>query len=226
MGHEIEAVAREQGDTIVGIFDIDKLADVASLRKADVCIEFSTPDAVVRNIQTAIDAGVDIVVGTTGWYDRLGEIRDRVRNSALLYSANFSLGVNIYFRIVARAAELMQSAPAYDLYVHESHHRQKADSPSGTALRLADILLERIDRKKTILRDRSDGRIDPAALHVTSTRVGTVPGAHTVAFDSEADQIEITHIAKNRRGFALGALRAAHWVRGKKGVFTMDDVEL
>jgi 4-hydroxy-tetrahydrodipicolinate reductase len=120
----------------------------------------------------------------------------------------------------------MQSAAAYDPYVHESHHRQKADSPSGTALRLAEILLQRIDRKKTILRDRSEGKIDPAALHVTSTRVGTVPGTHTVAFDSEADQIEIIHTAKNRRGFALGALRAAHWVHGKKGVFTMDDVEL
>jgi 4-hydroxy-tetrahydrodipicolinate reductase len=226
MGHEIEAVAREQGDTIVDTFDIDRLADAASLKKADVCIEFSTPDAAVRNILTAIEAGVDIVVGTTGWYNRIDEIRGRALNSAVLYSANFSLGVNIYFRIVARAAELMQSAAAYDPYVHESHHRQKADSPSGTALRLAEILLQRIDRKKTILRDRSEGKIDPAALHVTSTRVGTVPGTHTVAFDSEADQIEIIHTAKNRRGFALGALRAAHWVHGKKGVFTMDDVEL
>jgi 4-hydroxy-tetrahydrodipicolinate reductase len=226
MGHEIEKVAREQGDQIVEIFDIDRLADPASLRKADVCIEFSTPDAAVRNIETAIEARVDIVVGTTGWYGRLGELRDRVRNSALLYSANFSLGVNIYFRIVARAAELMQSAAEYDPYVHEWHHRQKADSPSGTALRIADILLERIDRKKSIQPDRSAGKIDPAALHVTSTRVGTVPGTHTVAFDSEADQIEITHVAKSRRGFALGALRAAHWVHGKKGVFTMDDVEL
>jgi 4-hydroxy-tetrahydrodipicolinate reductase len=226
MGHEIEAAARERGDAIVEIYDIDRLADAASLKKADVCIEFSTPDAAVRNIQTAIEAGVDIVVGTTGWYNRLGEIRERVRDSAVLYSANFSLGVNIYFRIVARAAELMQSATDYDLYVHELHHRMKADSPSGTALRLADILLERIDRKKTIQRDRSEGKIDPSALHVTSTRIGTVPGTHTVTFDSEADQIEITHVAKNRRGFALGALRAAHWVHGRKGLFTMDDVEL
>ncbi|HEX4999045.1 MAG TPA: 4-hydroxy-tetrahydrodipicolinate reductase [Terriglobia bacterium] len=226
MGHEIEAVAKEQGDTIVEIFDIDRTADAASLKRADVCIEFSAPDAAVRNILTAVDAGVDIVVGTTGWYAHLDEIRGRVRNSALLYSANFSLGVNLYFRIVARAAELMNNATDYDAYVHEWHHRQKADSPSGTALRLAEILLNRIDRKKSILRDRSDGKIDPASLHVTSTRVGTVPGTHTVAFDSDADQIEITHIARNRRGFALGALRAAHWAHGRKGVFTMDDVEL
>ena len=226
MGREIEAAARDTGDTIVEIFDIDRLADAASLAKADVCIEFSTPDSAVRNILTAIEAKTDIVVGTTGWYDRLDDIRGKTSNSAVLHSANFSLGVNIYFRIVARAAELMNSAAAYDAYVHEFHHRQKADSPSGTALKLADILLDRIDRKKSILGDASHGRIDPAALHVSSTRVGTVPGTHTVGFDSEADQIEITHTAKNRRGFALGALRAAHWVHGRKGLFTMDDVEL
>jgi 4-hydroxy-tetrahydrodipicolinate reductase len=226
MGREIEAAALETGDTVVEIFDIDRPADAASLAKADVCIEFSTPDAAVGNIRTALEAGTDIVVGTTGWYAQLDAVRAKAENSAVLYSANFSLGVNIYFRIVARAAELMRSAAAYDPYVHEFHHRQKADSPSGTALKLADILLERIDRKKSILRDASHGKMDPAALHVSSTRVGTVAGTHTVGFDSEADGIEITHVAKNRRGFALGALHAAHWVHGRKGLFTMDDVEL
>jgi len=226
MGKEIESAAIAAGDTIVQKFDIDRPADVASLADADVCIEFSTPDTVVGNIQLALKAQKDIVVGTTGWYGRLPELKKLVVQSGLLYSANFSVGVNMYFRIVAAAAELMRNAPDYDPYVHELHHRQKADSPSGTALRLADILLKRVERKKTIATHRMDGKIAPDALHVTSTRVGTFAGTHTVGFDSEADLIEITHTARSRKGFALGALRAAHWLHGRKGVYTMDDVDL
>ena len=187
MGKEIEAAALAAGDTIVQKFDVDRPADVASLSDADVCIEFSTPETVVENIQLALKAQKDIVVGTTGWYDRLPELKALVAHSGLLYSANFSVGVNMYFRIVAAAAELMRNAKDYDPYIHELHHRQKADSPSGTALRLADILLKRIDRKKSIATQRMDGKIAPDALHVTSTRVGTFAGTHTVGFDSEAD---------------------------------------
>lgn len=226
MGREIEAVALEQGDTIVQKFDIDRPASAAALADADVCIEFSTPDTVLANIQLAVQAKKDIVVGTTGWYDWLPEVRKTVTDSGLLYSPNFSIGVNMYFRIVAAAAELMHNAPAYDSYVHEMHHRNKADSPSGTALRLAEILLARIDRKKKVVTHRVDGKINPEELHVSSTRVGTFAGTHTVAFDSESDLIELTHTARSRRGFALGAVRAAHWLHGKKGVYTMDDVEL
>jgi len=226
MGREIEAAARERGDAIAEIFDIDRLPDVDSIREVDVCIEFSTPQSVIDNIRVALAARKDIVVGTTGWYDRLPEIVAGVAESGLIYSSNFSLGVNIYVRIVAAAAALMGDAAGYVPFVHELHHRQKADSPSGTALRLAEILMNRIERKAIVSTDRADGRISPNALHVTSTRVGTAAGTHTVGFDSEADLIELTHVAKNRRGFALGALRAAHWIRGKKGVYTMDDVEL
>jgi 4-hydroxy-tetrahydrodipicolinate reductase len=226
MGKEIEAAAIASGDTIVQKFDIDRPADVASLADAEVCIEFSTPDTVVGNIQLALKAQKDIVVGTTGWYDRLPELKKSVANSGLLYSANFSVGVNLYFRMVAAAADLMRNVPDYDLYVHELHHRQKADSPSGTALRLAEILVNRVDRKKRIATHRMDGKIAPEELHVSSTRVGTFAGTHTVGFDSEADLIEITHTAKSRKGFALGALRAAHWLHGRKGVYTMDDVDL
>ena len=226
MGHEIEAVAREQGETIVRTFDIDSPATPASLNDVDMCIEFSTPHTVLDNIRVALEAGKDIVVGTTGWYDRLPEIRKAVTDTGLLYSPNFSIGVNMTFRIVAAAAELMRNASEYDPYVHELHHRQKADSPSGTALRLAEILLARIDRKKSMETARVDGKIRPEVLHVSSTRVGTLAGTHTVGFDSEADLIEITHVAKTRRGFALGAVRAAQWLKGRKGVYTMDDVEL
>jgi 4-hydroxy-tetrahydrodipicolinate reductase len=226
MGKEIESAALAAGDTIVQKFDIDRPADVASLSDADVCIEFSTPETVVGNIQLALKAQKDIVVGTTGWYDRLPELKKLAVHSGLLYSANFSVGVNMYFRIVAAASELMRNAQDYDAYIHEVHHRQKADSPSGTALRLADIVLKRIDRKKSIATQRMDGKIAPDVLHVTSTRVGTFAGTHTVGFDSDADLIEITHTARSRKGFALGALRAAHWLHGRKGVFTMDDVDL
>jgi 4-hydroxy-tetrahydrodipicolinate reductase len=226
MGREIEAAAKEQGDEIVEVFEIYRPVDVVSLANVDVCIDFSMPESAVDNILIALEARKDIVVGTTGWYDRLPEIKSRVHESGLLYSANFSLGVNMFFRIVRRAAELMNNAPEYDAYVHEIHHRQKVDSPSGTALKLADILVSQLDRKKTVRGDAVHEQIDPAALHVSSTRTGTFAGTHTVGFDSEADRIELTHVAKSRRGFALGAVRAAHWICGRKGVFTMDDVEL
>jgi 4-hydroxy-tetrahydrodipicolinate reductase len=226
MGREIEAVAREQGETVIGAFDIDSPATPQALAGADVCIEFSTPQTALDNIRIALEAGKDIVVGTTGWYDRLPEIRNLVKDSGLLYSPNFSIGVNITYRILAAAAELMNKVPEYDPYIHELHHRQKADSPSGTALRMAAILLDRIERKKSLASGPVEGKIAAEALHVSSTRAGFFAGTHTAGFDSEADRIEITHVAKTRRGFALGAVRAAQWLRGRKGVYTMDDVEL
>jgi 4-hydroxy-tetrahydrodipicolinate reductase len=228
MGKTIEGIALAQGHTIAGAFDIDRPASVESLADADVCIEFSTPATAVQNIRTAIAARKDIVVGTTGWYDHLPEMREAMGTpqSGMLYSANFSIGVNIYFRIVSAAAELMRNYDDYDPYIHEIHHRQKADSPSGTALRLAEIVMSRIGRKNEIATGRMDERISEHTLHVTSTRTGSCAGTHTVGFDSEADLIELTHIARNRKGFALGALRAAQWLHGRKGIFTMDDVEL
>jgi 4-hydroxy-tetrahydrodipicolinate reductase len=226
MGHEIEAVAREQGETIARTFDIGNPVDAASLADVDVCIEFSTPETVLENIRVALQAKKDIVVGTTGWYAALPEIRPLAKDSGLLYSPNFSLGVNMLFRLTAAAAEMMNNSTTYDPYIHEWHHRQKVDSPSGTALKLAEILLAKIERKKRIETARVDGKIAPEVLHVSSTRVGAVPGTHIVGFESDADSIEIKHVAKSRRGFALGALRAAKWLKGRKGVYTMDDVTL
>jgi 4-hydroxy-tetrahydrodipicolinate reductase len=226
MGHEIEAVAREQGETIAQVFDIDRTVDAGALADVDVCIDFSTPDAVLSNIRAAIQAKRDIVVGTTGWYDHLPELKNEVKDCGLLYSANFSLGMHYFFRIVRYCGQLMNRAPDYDPYVHEIHHRQKLDSPSGTALRLAQILLDTIDRKRDILSKTPEGKIAPEMLHVTATRAGVVAGTHTIGFDSDADLIELRHVAKTRRGFALGALAAARWLRGRKGIFTMDDVDL
>jgi 4-hydroxy-tetrahydrodipicolinate reductase len=226
MGREIESIARQQGETIAQVFEIGNVVRPESLGDVDVCIDFSMPDAVLSNIRAAVAARRDIVVGTTGWYQHLPELKNEVKESGLLYSANFSLGMNYFFRLVRRAGELMNGAAEYDPYVHEVHHRQKLDSPSGTALRLARILMETIDRKKEILTQPSVGQIGPEMLHVTSTRAGVVAGTHTVAFDSEADFIELKHVAKTRQGFALGALAAARWLHGRKGIYTMDDVEL
>ena len=226
MGREIDAVAREQGETVARVFEIDNPVRPQDLADVDVCIDFSIPDSVLSNVRSAVEARTDIVVGTTGWDQHLPEIRSMVRESGLLYSSNFSLGMNIFFRIAARAAELMRNSTEYDPYITEIHHRQKTDSPSGTALSLGRILLDRIDRKKGILSKPPEGKIPPDMLHIASVRAGTVTGEHTVGFDSEADVIELCHRAKNRRGFALGALTAARWLRGRKGVYTMDDVEL
>jgi 4-hydroxy-tetrahydrodipicolinate reductase len=226
MGREIESIARAQGETVACTFDIGDEVTVEALADVDICIEFSTPDSVLSNIRTAVAARRDIVVGTTGWHQHLPELKSVVKDSGLLYSANFSLGMNYFFRIVRRAAELMNRTPEYDPYVHEIHHRQKVDSPSGTALRLGQILLDSIDRKKEILGKPLEGKIGPEMLHISSTRAGVVAGTHTVGFDSEADLIELTHVAKTRRGFALGALAAARWLRGRKGIYTMDDVDL
>src|SRR4029453_2294763 len=135
-------------------------------------------------------------------------------------------GVNRVFRRAPAAAEMMNNDPAYDAYIHEWHHRQKADSPSGTALKLAEIVLKRLERKKKIEPARVDGKIHPASLDVSSTRVGTVAGTHIVGFESDADSIEIKHVAKTRQGFALGDVRAAQWLKGRKGIYTMDDVQL
>lgn len=226
MGREIDAAAREQGETIAKVFEIDNPVRPHDLTDVDICIDFSTPASVLSNIKSAVEARKDIVVGTTGWDTYLAEVRSIVKDSGLVYSSNFSLGMNIFFRIAAHAAELMRNSSEYDPYIEEIHHRQKADSPSGTALSLGRILLARIDRKKGILARPSEGKIPPDMLHISSIRAGTVTGTHTVGFDSEADLIELRHTAKNRRGFALGALTAARWLRGRKGVYTMDDVEL
>jgi len=226
MGREIDSIAREQGDVVARIFDSRQSVRPEALADVDICIEFSTPDAVLQNIRAAIEARRDIIVGTTGWAQHLPEIKNAVTESGLLHSSNFSLGMNVFFRVVKHSAELMNRRTEYDPYVQEIHHREKVDSPSGTALTLARILVEGIDRKKQILGKPPEGKISPDMLHVSSTRAGLFSGTHTVGFDSEADLIELRHVAKSRRGFALGALTAARWLRGRKGVYTMDDVEL
>lgn len=226
MGKEVDRVAQERGHTIVSRLDISDEISEATLKGAECCIEFSMPESVFRNIERIASCGRNIVVGTTGWYNRLEEIRALVEKKkiGLLYAANFSVGVNLFFAIVRSAARLLNPIEGYDVAVHETHHRNKADSPSGTALTIGKIILEEFSRKKSIFTETSHQTISPEHLHIVSTRLGTFPGIHEIAFDSALDTIELKHTMKNRSGFAFGAVLAAEWLAGRKGMFTFNDV--
>jgi 4-hydroxy-tetrahydrodipicolinate reductase len=223
MGKEVEHQARQRGHDISAIFDIhDHFSIDSDLNGAQAIISFVLADAVLNNVKTAAQCGVPIVEGTTGWYEQLDQL-EGIKNLSIIYSPNFSIGVYQFSRLVSYAAQLIGPLSDYDCYVQEFHHTGKADSPSGTAKSLAARLLEHLPNKDRTLFDTSHGMMDPTALHVTSTRVGRVPGTHEIGFDSPADEIVLKHIAHGREGFAIGAVRAAEWIAGKSGIFTMDD---
>jgi 4-hydroxy-tetrahydrodipicolinate reductase len=231
MGKEIETVAKLRNIGIEQIFTIENnLRGMAitrqSLKNVDVCVDFSTPAAVVHNIEIVAECGKNIVIGTTGWYDKLDDVKKsaKANNIGLLYSPNFSLGMNIFFQIVSSASHLLDKFDAYDVAIQETHHRHKVDSPSGTAMSLAQIVLQNVRRKKEMFHEAVHSGIRNEQLHITSTRMGETVGIHNVMFDSDADSITLTHSAKNRSGYALGALIAAEWLKDKKGVYTMKDV--
>ncbi|MBN1561544.1 4-hydroxy-tetrahydrodipicolinate reductase [candidate division KSB1 bacterium] len=223
MGNEVERQARARGHDISAIFDInDDFSPCSNLHGAQAIISFVVADAVLENVKTAAQLGVPVVEGTTGWYDQLPLLR-QIKNVSIIYSPNFSIGVYMFSKLAGYAARLLAPMSEYDCYVHEWHHAGKADSPSGTAKKLAGILLENLPNKDKVFYETSHGVIDPRALHVTSTRVGRMPGTHAIGFDSEADEILLKHVAHGRDGFASGAVRAAEWIAGKSGIFTMDD---
>lgn len=233
MGQLIRSEALSRGIEVTAVIDpVSSLPEVTSktitarsVQDADVIIDFSVPSAAVDNIYAALEAGRDIVVGTTGWYDRLEEVSEAVGDRiGLLWSGNFSLGVNLFFSLVKYASEVFDRFEEYDCLVHEYHHNQKADSPSGTAEMLGKMIVDRLGRKSRIETEAMHSRIDSEALHVSSTRGGFIPGTHTVQFDSMVDTIELTHRARNREGFASGAVRAAAWIAGRQGVYTIDDM--
>ena len=245
MGHMLKDVSLSHGHSVVITCDSiakdadfissdsEKIAQAVKNSGAEGIIEFSHPSAVLNNLNALIPTGIPLVVGTTGWHDKISSITKLVEsaNSSLLYSSNFSIGVNLFYKIVEEAAAIMNSFDEYDVASWELHHNQKADSPSGTALEIANRVLKNIDRKTTIVTDSFKRKPEPQEFHVASVRLGSVPGTHTVAFDSSADTIELTHTARNRGGFALGAVRALEWLVSpnkdnalKKGVFTMNDV--
>ncbi|MFQ5676172.1 MAG: 4-hydroxy-tetrahydrodipicolinate reductase [bacterium] len=227
MGQEIARLAEEQGHKIVATFDVENLlTDSTNVDSVDVFVEFTEPGAVIQNLKTVARRQRPLVIGTTGWLEHLPQVEQIVRDMQIgvIYAANFSIGMNLFFKIIENASFLFDKFAEYDPFIHEIHHKFKVDSPSGTALTLGKILLDNMKRKTEMQPRTSEGQISPTQLHVTSTRVGNVPGTHLVGFESEADSIELQHTARNRSGFALGALYAAEWIIGKKGLFTMDDL--
>ena len=230
MGQAVEAVAAERGHAVAARFDraapLLDARDDGALNGADVVVDFSVPEVALDHIHRYAAWGADAVVGTTGWADDLGRVRAWVEEggAGLLWAPNFSLGLALVERALRGLLPLLDRLDDYDLAVHEAHHTGKLDSPSGTALRLADVLLGGVARKTRVETETQHGAIDPAALHVTSQRLGSVLGEHTVTLDSPVDTIEVVHRAKGRRAFAVGAVRAAEWVRGRRGLFTLEDM--
>jgi 4-hydroxy-tetrahydrodipicolinate reductase len=226
MGKEIDRLATEKGIAVLYKLTSQSTLTDNEVQRVDVAVHFARPDAVARDVRRWAALKRNMVIGTTGWQQDLSTVKSIVEQSriGLVHASNFSIGVHIFYRLVRESAQLMNRFAEYDVFVHEAHHRDKIDSPSGTALSAAKILLEHIQRKKTILSDPPQGKIKPDQLQISSTRAGTIVGTHAVTFDSQADMIELKHTAKNRTGFALGALLAAEWVQGKQGMFTMEDV--
>lgn len=225
MGQAIEAIALERGHEIVLKIDISNRQDFTkeNLQKADVAIEFTSPHSAVENILQCIENDTPLVCGSTGWLSQLPEIETalRVNDGAFLYASNFSLGVNIFFEVNKLLAKLMTGQTAYDVQMTEVHHTQKKDAPSGTAITLAEQILAVDYYKKQWVNQPTGNRKD---LYIESLRSDPAPGTHTVTWTSAIDDIEIKHTAHSRTGFALGAVLAAEFLAGKKGIFTMKDV--
>jgi 4-hydroxy-tetrahydrodipicolinate reductase len=224
MGHEVEKIAKEQGYSIGLIIDNEKewIQQSEQLTDCDVAIEFSIPSVTIENMHRCFKVGIPIVVGTTGWHDQLQQMTDLCikNNSALFYASNFSIGVNIFFDINRRLASLLENYSMYSPSLVEIHHTQKLDTPSGTAITLAQEIIAANSRFNSF----TSGVALPGEIPVHSIREGNVTGTHTAIWNSEIDQITITHEARNRRGFALGAVMAAAWIKDRKGVFTMKDL--
>ncbi len=209
MGKRISELATEKGHTIVSVSSSENPANTIDLSSADVAIDFSTPSTAFENISHAINSGIPVISGTTAWLDKLQEAKDlcNKNNGAFLYASNFSLGVNLFFQLNKKLAQLIKNHD-YESRIHEVHHTQKLDSPSGTAITLGEQM-EKITNTSPI---------------ITADRIDDVPGTHIINYTSEVDEIELKHTAKNRDGFAMGAIIAAEWIIDKKGVFSMKDV--
>lgn len=240
MGREIEQILKERGHETALIIDTDNAAelDAAHLAEIDVAIEFTTPQTAYDNIRTCLEAGTAVVSGTTGWTDRLPELQAlcRERGGAMFYASNYCLGVNLLFRLNRELAAMVERLhAAYDVRIEETHHTQKKDAPSGTAITLAEGILGNLTAKRTWVnyapgiecaanRTEDPAAAAPEQLVISSVREGTVPGTHTVSYESEDDVLELRHTIKNRRTLALGAVVAAEFLCGRKGVFGMEDL--
>jgi len=225
MGKAIEKIALLNSHQISLIIDNedDWKSNMHKISDADVAIDFSLPQTVVKNIYRFFDANIPVVVGTTGWLGSIDEVKKTCveRNQSLFFTPNFSIGVNILFALNKKLAEIMQDFQQYDVSIEETHHKQKFDSPSGTAILLANDILQKLDRKDKWVNESSSFN---NYLEIKSFREDNISGIHNVLYTSETDTIEIKHTAKNRDGFAIGALMAAEWIQNKKGMFTMNDM--
>ena len=225
MGKEIEQIAISRGHAIVLKVDITNANSysIDELKKADVAIEFSTPESVINNIDKCFEANVPVIVGTTGWLKHLDEVKQKCsdKKQTLFYTSNYSIGVNLFFKVNEYLAKLMNAYPDYNVSMEEIHHVHKLDSPSGTAISLANQVIENNSTKQKWVNQTTDNKNE---LGIISKRIDEVPGTHTVTYSSAVDEISMTHIAHSRKGFALGAVIAAEWVKGKKGIFGMNDL--
>jgi len=225
MGKTIERIALERGHKIVSVIDVDNLDDFdsAAFKSADVAIEFTVPQVALSNYRRAFASGVAVVSGTTGWLEELPILRKEIEDGGktLFWSSNFSIGVNIFMALNKHLAAIMNQFPNYNVEMTEVHHTQKLDAPSGTAITLAEGIFENLDRKLAWVKETET---KPTEMAIKSIREGQVPGIHTIRYESEVDSIEITHDAKSREGFALGAVVAAEFTAGKKGFLGMQDL--
>jgi 4-hydroxy-tetrahydrodipicolinate reductase len=224
MGKEIEKIALTRGHRIALIIDKDNATDLdhRNLKNVDVAIEFSTPDTALENFKKCFASSVPVVSGTTGWLNNMEFVAKECENGqGFFYASNFSLGVNVFFEINKRLAQLMQNQPDYTISMEEIHHTQKLDSPSGTAISLANDIISEIETAKCWSEAQTN---DPSCIHIEAKRITDTPGTHTVKYSSQIDDIEIMHKAHNRRGFALGAVLAAEFMANKKGFYGMKDL--
>ena len=225
MGKEIERIAIDRGHQIVSKIDIENPDDLNSLtnKEVDVAIEFSNPVSAFSNIMKCIEKQIPIVCGTTGWLEKKAEVEKATQSfdSTFFYASNYSIGVNLFFKLNKQLAKLMQPHAGYDIYTNEIHHIEKKDSPSGTAITIAEGIMSQYPNKNKWVNNEIPGADEIA---IWSQRESTKPGTHTVKYISKVDQIEVTHEAFSREGFALGAVIAAEWILGTKGVLGMDDM--
>jgi 4-hydroxy-tetrahydrodipicolinate reductase len=224
MGREIEKIALERGHVVDLKISSKNTTDFTfdNLKKVDVAIEFTNPELAVNNIKTCLESNTPVVVGTTGWYDQFDEIRDSVTENegSFLYATNCSIGVNLFFKLNKQLAEVMSNHNEYNIVMEETHHTQKLDAPSGTAITLAEGVIDNTNKDLWVKGKTSSKN----QLGIVSHREENVPGTHVVNYTSEIDDIEIKHTAHSRKGFAMGAVIAAEYIANKKGIFTMEDV--
>lgn len=225
MGREIERILAERGHSVALIIDQDNVAELnaQNLEDVDVCFEFTTPDTAAANVRTVLEAGRRVVCGTTGWLSELGAMEQLAmeRGGALFYASNFSIGVNMMFRLNRRLAELMNPHAEYDVRIEETHHIWKKDAPSGTAITLAEGIIENLERKSEWVNSKPERS---EQLEIESFREGMVPGIHTITYTSADDVLTLSHSITNRRALALGAVVAGEYLADKQGVHTMEDM--